>query len=72
MIDREILKRAGVSDGDIKGLDQAWDAFRFAAAREMTKLPCIVCTGIYNAGKSSLGNFVGGWNFRDTAYADLY
>ena len=25
-----------------------------------------------NAGKSSLGNFVGGWNFRDTAYADLY
>lgn len=25
-----------------------------------------------NAGKSSLGNFVGGWNLRDTAYADLY
>lgn len=25
-----------------------------------------------NAGKSSLGNFVGGWNLRDTAYQDLY
>ena len=25
-----------------------------------------------NAGKSSLGNFVGGWNLKDTAYADLY
>lgn len=25
-----------------------------------------------NVGKSSLGNFVGGWNFRDTPYADLY
>ena len=25
-----------------------------------------------NAGKSSLGNFVGGWNLRDTPYADLY
>lgn len=25
-----------------------------------------------NAGKSSLGNFVGGWNLQNTAYADLY
>lgn len=25
-----------------------------------------------NAGKSSLGNFVGGWDFQDTAYQDLY
>ena len=25
-----------------------------------------------NAGKSTLGNFVGGWDLRDTAYADLY
>lgn len=25
-----------------------------------------------NAGKSTLGNFVGGWNLRDTAYQDLY
>lgn len=25
-----------------------------------------------NAGKSSLGNFVGGWNLRDTEYANLY
>ena len=25
-----------------------------------------------NAGKSSLGNFVGGWDLKDTAYADLY
>lgn len=25
-----------------------------------------------NTGKSSLGNFVGGWHLRDTAYADLY
>lgn len=25
-----------------------------------------------NAGKSTLGNFVGGWNLRDTPYADLY
>lgn len=25
-----------------------------------------------NAGKSSLGNFVGGWNLQDTPYADLY
>lgn len=25
-----------------------------------------------NTGKSSLGNFVGGWYLRDTAYADLY
>lgn len=25
-----------------------------------------------NAGKSSLGNFVGGWDLRDTAYQDLY
>lgn len=25
-----------------------------------------------NAGKSSLGNFIGGWDFRDTPYEDLY
>lgn len=25
-----------------------------------------------NAGKSSLGNFVGGWDLKNTAYADLY
>lgn len=25
-----------------------------------------------NAGKSSLGNFVSGWNLKDTSYADLY
>ena len=25
-----------------------------------------------NAGKSSLGNFVGGWSFRGTSYEDLY
>lgn len=25
-----------------------------------------------NAGKSTLGNFVGGWDLRDTAYQDLY
>lgn len=25
-----------------------------------------------NAGKSSLGNFIGGWDLRDTAYQDLY
>ena len=25
-----------------------------------------------NAGKSSLGNFVGGWNLQDTPYASLY
>ena len=56
MIDREVLKRAGVSDGDIKGLKQAWDAFRSAATRKTTKVPRIVCTGIYNAGKSTLLN----------------
>lgn len=56
MIQAELLKAAGVEARDIARLEEAWAAYRNAADRPVRQVPRIVCTGIYNAGKSTLLN----------------
>lgn len=55
-IQRNILEKAGVSQEDIQQLEKAWGAYQAAADRTVRQIPHIVCTGIYNAGKSTLLN----------------
>lgn len=56
MIQTDILKAAGVTDQDIQRLTTAWEAFQAAKKQTIRQMPHIVCTGIYNAGKSTLLN----------------
>lgn len=56
MVDRELLMQAGASAEDVERLDRAWSALQTTTARDASHTPCVVCTGIYNAGKSTLLN----------------
>lgn len=56
LLQREILQKAGVPQEDIQRLEKAWDAYQTAASDPVRQIPHIVCTGIYNAGKSTLLN----------------
>lgn len=56
MINEILLEKAGISAEEMNELKQAWDNLTKAKARPWRMLPCIVCTGIYNAGKSTLLN----------------
>lgn len=55
-IQRDMLEKAGISQVEIRHLEAAWDAYQTAAAQPVHQIPHIVCTGIYNAGKSTLLN----------------
>ena len=55
-IQRDILENAGISQVEIRHLEAAWDAYQTAVAQPVHQIPHIVCTGIYNAGKSTLLN----------------
>ena len=52
----EILKKAGVPIESIRQLEVAWNACQEAVSKPVRQVPHIVCTGIYNAGKSTLLN----------------
>lgn len=56
MIQTELLRAAGVDVRDIDRLEEAWEAYQRAVAQPARQVPHIVCTGIYNAGKSTLLN----------------
>ena len=60
MIQAETLKAAGISEQDVRQLSVAWDAFQTAKKKVRHQTPYIVCTGIYNAGKSTLLNALAG------------
>lgn len=55
-IQRYILEKAGVSQEDIRSLERAWDTYQAVNSQPVRSVPHIVCTGIYNAGKSTLLN----------------
>ncbi|WP_251317391.1 dynamin family protein [Flintibacter muris] len=56
LLQKEILQKAGVPQEDIQRLEKAWDAYQAAVSNPVRHIPNIVCTGIYNAGKSTLLN----------------
>lgn len=56
MIDKQLLQIGGASETAINNLTAAWDAWQKAMGQPVHQLPHIVCTGIYNAGKSTLLN----------------
>lgn len=60
MIQTDTLKAVGISEQDIRQLTTAWDAFQTAKNQVRHQAPHIVCTGIYNAGKSTLLNALAG------------
>lgn len=60
MIQTDTFKAAGISEQDIRQLTAAWDAFQTAKNQVRHQTPHIVCTGIYNAGKSTLLNALAG------------
>jgi len=60
MIQTNTLKAAGISEQDIQTLETAWEAFQSARNHESHQEPHIVCTGVYNAGKSTLLNALAG------------
>lgn len=53
---RDILEKVGISQVEIRHLEAAWDTYQTAVAQPVHQIPHIVCTGIYNAGKSTLLN----------------
>lgn len=55
-VQKNILERAGVPQEKIQQLEIAWGAYKAAEARPIQRIPHIICTGIYNAGKSTLLN----------------
>lgn len=60
MIQTNTLKAAGIASQDIQQLSAAWEAFQAARSQTVRQTPHIVCTGIYNAGKSTLLNALAG------------
>lgn len=56
MINEILLEQAGVFTKEINELKQAWNSWEKAQVRPQRKTPRIACTGIYNAGKSTLLN----------------
>ena len=53
---RLVLEGAGVANADIQQLEEALTAYQSAKARSEHKTPQVVCTGVYNTGKSTLLN----------------
>jgi len=66
MIQTDTLKAAEISEQDIRRLVTAWEAFWTAKKQVRHQIPHIVCTGIYNAGKSTLLNALAGKEFFPT------
>ena len=56
MINQQILKNGGAEPSAVSSLVSAWKAYQDAKEQPLNKVPHIVCTGIYNAGKSTLLN----------------
>ncbi len=59
-MDRTILQKGGISDEDCQRLEVALARYQRIKARPRHKEPHVVCTGIYNAGKSTLLNALTG------------
>ena len=59
-VQKDILENAGVPAQDVQRLEAAWAAYQGAKNQPVRDIPCIVCTGIYNAGKSTLLNALTG------------
>lgn len=53
---RLVLEDAGVANTDIQQLEEALTAYQSAKVRSEHKTPQVVCTGVYNTGKSTLLN----------------
>jgi len=60
MIQTDTLRSADVPEQDIQKLQAAWEAFQNAKNHAPHQTPHIACTGIYNAGKSTLLNALAG------------
>lgn len=60
MIQVNTLKAAGISEQEIRQLETALEALQIAKNQACHQAPHIVCTGIYNAGKSTLLNSLAG------------
>lgn len=56
MLNKTILQNGGASAPEIEMLEKAYQALENAKKRPVHTQPHIVCTGIYNAGKSTLLN----------------
>lgn len=52
----QILAAAGIGAQDIRRLEEAGETYYRIASQPVHQIPQIVCTGIYNAGKSTLLN----------------
>lgn len=59
-VDRNTLQAAGISEENIQKLEVAWNEFQRTKGQVRHHMPHIVCTGIYNAGKSTLLNALAG------------
>lgn len=56
LLEKEILQKAKVPQEDIQRLEKLWNAYQATVSSPVRQVPHIVCTGIYNAGKSTLLN----------------
>ena len=56
MVDEKILRDAGLPEEKIQRLKAAWSELERIKAGPQRQIPCVVCAGIYNAGKSTLLN----------------
>jgi len=56
LINQQILKDGGVEPSAVNSLMFAWKSYQSAKGQPLNKVPHIVCTGIYNVGKSTLLN----------------
>lgn len=57
---KELIEKAGIPAQDLQLLETAWEAYEGAKGQPVQRVPRIVCTGIYNAGKSTLLNALTG------------
>lgn len=57
---KELIEQAGIPAQDLQLLETAWEAYEGAKGQPVRCIPRIVCTGIYNAGKSTLLNALTG------------
>lgn len=60
VIPTDTIRAAGIPEQDIRQLEAAWEAFQNAKNNAQQQTPHVVCTGIYNAGKSTLLNALAG------------
>ncbi len=55
-MDHNVLKRANISEEDCQSLEEALKRYNDISQQPHNIKPYVVCTGIYNAGKSTLLN----------------